>query len=39
MQPTPDVPEIPEPGTLVLFGLGIGAMIARRRMAAGKEKD
>jgi len=39
LQPTPDVPEIPEPGTLVLFGLGIGAMVARRRMAARKEKD
>jgi hypothetical protein len=31
--------EIPEPGTLVLLGLGIGAMVARRRMAAKKDKD
>jgi len=31
--------EIPEPGTLVLLGLGIGAMVARRRMAARKTKD
>lgn len=36
--PTPEIPEIPEPGTLVLFGLGIGAMLARRRMMAKKEK-
>lgn len=39
MQPSPVVPEVPEPGTLVLFGLGIGTMLARRRMAAKKEKD
>lgn len=38
-QPSPEVPEIPEPGTLVLFGLGIGTMIARRRMTARKDKD
>jgi len=38
-QPSPNVPEIPEPGTLVLFGLGIGTMLARRRMAARKDKD
>jgi hypothetical protein len=37
-QPTPPPNEIPEPGTLVLLGLGIGAMIARRRMAAKKNK-
>lgn len=36
--PTPEIPEIPEPGTLVLFSLGIGAMLARRRMAAKKEE-
>ncbi len=38
-QPTPPPNEIPEPGTLVLLGLGIGAMIARRRMAARKTRD
>ncbi|MGH9855143.1 MAG: PEP-CTERM sorting domain-containing protein [Blastocatellia bacterium] len=38
-QPTPPPNEIPEPGTLVLLGLGIGAMVARRRMAARKAKD
>jgi hypothetical protein len=38
-QPTPPPNEIPEPGTLVLLGLGIGAMIARRRMAARKGRD
>src|SRR6185369_7550953 len=32
MQPSPQVPEVPEPGTLVLFGLGISAMITRRRI-------
>jgi hypothetical protein len=37
-QPSPEVPEVPEPGTLALFGLGIGAMIARR-LAARKEKN
>jgi len=37
MQPTPPPNEIPEPGTLVLLGLGIGAMVARRRMAAKKD--
>ncbi|GEM_PF-1490863 len=39
VQPTPLPNEIPEPGTLVLLGLGIGAMVARRRMAARKTKD
>jgi hypothetical protein len=40
VSPTPQPPnEIPEPGTLILFGLGIGAMIARRRMAAKKDRD
>ncbi|MGE0133195.1 MAG: PEP-CTERM sorting domain-containing protein [Blastocatellales bacterium] len=38
-QPTPEVPEVPEPGTLILFGLGISTMLARRRMAAKKEKS
>ena len=37
-QPTPPPNEIPEPGTLVLLGLGIGAMVARRRMAAKKDR-
>jgi len=30
VQPTPDVPE---PGTLILFGAGLGALLARRRRA------
>lgn len=38
-QPSPEVPEVPEPGTLVLFGLGIGALIARRRRAVRKDED
>jgi hypothetical protein len=37
-QPTPPPNEIPEPGTLVLLGLGIGAIVARRRMAAKKNQ-
>jgi hypothetical protein len=39
VQPTPQVPEVPEPGTIVLFGLGIGAMITRRRVLTRKEKE
>ena len=35
MQPTP---EIPEPGTLILLGAGLSALIARRRMAARKQQ-
>lgn len=38
-QPTPEIPEIPEPGTLVLFSVGIGAMLARRRMGSKKGKN
>jgi hypothetical protein len=38
MQPTPPPDEIPEPGTLVLLGLGIGTMLARRRMRGKKEQ-
>jgi len=37
--PTPPPDEIPEPGTLVLLSLGIGAMLARRRMAAKKGQN
>ena len=34
LQPTPTPPdEIPEPGTLVLLGLGLGALWARRKRA------
>lgn len=33
---TPPPNEIPEPGTLLLFGLGLGAMLARKRKAATK---
>jgi len=36
--PTPPPTEIPEPGTLLLFGAGLGALLARKRMAAKKEK-
>lgn len=35
LQPTP---EIPEPGTLILLGAGLSALIARRRMAARKQQ-
>ena len=35
VQPTP---EIPEPGTLILLGAGLSALIARRRMAAKKKQ-
>lgn len=31
--PTPPPQEIPEPGTLVLLGLGLGALLARRKLA------
>lgn len=34
---TPPPNEIPEPGTLVLVGLGLGAMLARKRKAAKKD--
>ncbi|MEP7337842.1 MAG: PEP-CTERM sorting domain-containing protein [Acidobacteriota bacterium] len=34
-QPTP---EVPEPGTLVLFGAGLSALLARRKMAARKRQ-
>ncbi len=36
--PTQPPEEIPEPGTLVLLGLGIGTMLARQRMAARKNQ-
>jgi hypothetical protein len=31
--PTPPPAEIPEPGTLVLLGLGLSALLARRKLA------
>ena len=34
-QPTPD---IPEPGTIILFGTGLGALLARRKMASKKRQ-
>lgn len=34
-QPTPD---IPEPGTIILFGAGLGALLARRKMASKKRQ-
>lgn len=36
---TPPPTEIPEPGTLLLFGAGLGAMLARKRMAANRHRD
>lgn len=36
--PTPPPTEIPEPGTLLLLGAGLGALLARKRMAAKKER-
>jgi hypothetical protein len=39
VQPTPPPDEIPEPGTLVLLGLGLGTMIARRRMRGKQEQS
>ncbi len=39
MQPTQPPNEIPEPGTLILLGLGIGTMVARRRLRGRKERD
>ncbi len=38
--PTPTPPplaEIPEPGTLILFGAGLGALLARKRRKAAKQ--
>ena len=37
--PTPPPTEIPEPGTLLLFGAGLGALLARKRMAAKKDQS
>jgi len=40
--PSPTSPpptEVPEPGTLILFGAGLGALLARRRKAARKSKE
>lgn len=37
--PTQPPNEIPEPGTFVLLGLGIGTMLIRRRMAARKDQS
>ncbi len=35
---TPPPPQIPEPGTLLLFGAGLGALLARKRMAANRDR-
>ncbi len=37
--PTPPPTQIPEPGTLLLFGAGLGALLARKRMAAKKDQS
>lgn len=39
LQPTPDVPQVPEPGTMALFGMGIGVMIIRRFSAKKRKSD
>lgn len=36
--PTQNPTPIPEPGTLLLFGAGLGALLARKRMTAKKEQ-
>lgn len=36
--PTPPPTQVPEPGTLALFGAGLGALLARKRLAAKKER-
>ncbi|MBS1786878.1 MAG: PEP-CTERM sorting domain-containing protein [Acidobacteria bacterium] len=36
--PTPPPTQIPEPSTLLLFGAGLGALLARKRLAAKKER-
>ncbi|HMV48058.1 MAG TPA: PEP-CTERM sorting domain-containing protein [Blastocatellia bacterium] len=36
VQPTP---EIPEPGTLILLGAGLSALLARKRLAARKQQS
>lgn len=35
--PTVNPPPIPEPGTIILFGAGLGALLARRRRATRKQ--
>lgn len=43
ISPGPSAPptngDIPEPGTLVLVGIGLGAMLARRRRKGGKQAE
>ncbi|HQR33241.1 MAG TPA: PEP-CTERM sorting domain-containing protein [Blastocatellia bacterium] len=36
--PTPPPTQIPEPGTLLLFGAGLGALLARKRKVARQEQ-
>lgn len=36
--PTPPPTQIPEPGTLLLFGAGLGALLARKKLASKKER-